>query len=87
MKWKLMTKAEWMANNASMFDASPFGYDKERRAAFLRVAEEFFDQERQNSWDGQFTEAVEARRMTVRRNRRSASTTPHRALEFSDNLA
>ena len=39
-----------------MFDASPFGYDKERRAAFLRVAEGFFDQESQNSWDGQFTE-------------------------------
>ena len=56
-KWKLVTKAEWTANNASMFDASPFGYDKERRAAFLRVAEEFFDQESQNSWDGQFTES------------------------------
>ena len=56
-KWKLMKKAEWLANNASMFDASPFGYDKERRAAFLRVAEEFFDQESQNSWDGQFTES------------------------------
>ena len=28
VKWKLMTKAEWMANNASMFDASPFGHDK-----------------------------------------------------------
>ena len=52
-----MTKAEWMANNASMFDASPFGYYKERRAAFLRVAEEFFDPDSQNSWDGQFTES------------------------------
>ena len=30
VKWKLMAKAEWTANNASMFDASPFEYDKER---------------------------------------------------------
>lgn len=46
-----------MADNASMFDASRFRQDKERRAAFLKVAEEFFDQESQNSWDGQFTES------------------------------
>ena len=57
MKWKRVTKAEWMADNASMFDASRFRQDKERRAAFLKVAEEFFDQESQNSWDGQFTES------------------------------
>jgi len=42
VKWKRFTRVEWLADNASLFDAGPFAHDKERRAAFLRVGEEFF---------------------------------------------
>jgi hypothetical protein len=51
-RWK--TKAEWMADHAAMFDASPFKDDKDRRDAFLKCAERFFDQEAANAC-GQFT--------------------------------
>jgi len=55
MKYRWRTKAEWMADHAAMFDASPFKDDKDRRDAFLKCAERFFDQEAANSWGGQFS--------------------------------
>jgi hypothetical protein len=53
IRWK--TKAEWMADHAAIFDASPFKHDKKRRDAFLKRAEKVFDQELENAWGGQFT--------------------------------
>jgi hypothetical protein len=44
-----------MADHTAMFDASPLKKDQDRRAAFLRRAERYFDQEAANSWGGQFS--------------------------------
>ena len=57
---KPRTKAQYLADQAAIFDAGPAKHDAARRAAFLDYAAKLYDAEAANAWVAQFTDGLSA---------------------------
>jgi hypothetical protein len=57
---KPRTKAQYIADQAAIFDAGPYRDQPARRAAFLAYAAKVYDAEANNAWTAQFTGGLSA---------------------------